>query len=418
MMRATDRGRRLLGLGLGLSALALMADQPARAQGLFSKGKAKEAAPAAAKEGDEKVIKIVPKSEPASPNDAIAIINGEPITRQQLADEAVARKGKEILEMMIAGKIIDQAVNAKKMVISSQEIEEEIDSICRGMGVSKQDWLRTLDKERGVSPLQYKRDIIYRVIALRKLAAPLVVVTDEDMKKAFEANYGEKLHYRIIMTRDLPTAKVIWNELKQNPTAFEKIARDDARSIDTETKPLGGLAVVPMSRYAYPLNLSDAAFEQLVDGDLSDKDPAHKPKDGDMTGPIQVETNSKNSHYVILRRESVDPAQPYDPNDPEKKKQYKELLEEVKLKDKMQEVYSKLFEEAAVENRLTGEVRMAREKDHPGYRTDGEVKLMNGSTGTSVPKPQGAATVGGLGLPKPKDAPPKPDMTKQVAPKN
>src|SRR5262249_58373120 len=191
-------------------------------------------------------------------------------------------------------------------------------------------------------------------VALRKLALPRVQVTDEDLKKAYEANYGEKLHYRVIMTADIQHAKEIWNEVKKNPAAFEKIARDDKRSIDTETKPLGGLGLHPMARHAYPLKLSQEAFAQLVDGDPNDNDPSHKPKDGDLTGPIQV----AGSAYVIVRREKLEPAQPYDPDNAAEKKKFQELLHEVKLKDLMQTTFYELLADANMENKITVENKL------------------------------------------------------------
>ena len=167
----------------------------------------------------------------------------------------------------------------------------------RVAGLGREAWLRTLDKERGISPIQYARDIIYPALALRKLAAPTVQVTAKDIKNSFEAQYGDKLRCRMIMVDKLQTAKEIWEELRKNPGGFEKLAME--RSMDSGSRSLGGLLAEPISRHAYPQNVSDAAFYQLVDGDPNDKDPTHKPKDGDFTGPIQV----AEATWVLLRRE-------------------------------------------------------------------------------------------------------------------
>ena len=79
----------------------------------------------------------------------------------------------------------------------------------------------------------------------------------------------------------------IWEKLRKNPGGFEKIAMEE--SMDTGSRSLGGLLAEPITRHAYPQTISDAAFQQLVDGDKEDHDPSHKPKDGSITGPIQVE---------------------------------------------------------------------------------------------------------------------------------
>ena len=116
---------------------------------------------------------------PVNPSDPVAVVNGEVITRQQLSDECVARKGEEILETLIARRLIDQAMRANKMAITPEEIDAEIDRIAMSMaGVTREQWLRTLSKERNISPAQYARDIIYPSLALRKLAEPRVQVTD------------------------------------------------------------------------------------------------------------------------------------------------------------------------------------------------------------------------------------------------
>ena len=115
---------------------------------------------------------------PINPNDAVAVINGEVITRAQLADEAIARKGPEILETMVARRVLEQAVRSAKMEVTPDEINKEIDAVAMRMaGLSREAWLITLNKERNISPEQYARDIIFPAIALRKLAASRAQVT-------------------------------------------------------------------------------------------------------------------------------------------------------------------------------------------------------------------------------------------------
>ena len=254
------------------------------------------------------VPKLEMKALPVNPTDAIATINGEVITRQQLADECVARKGEEILETLIARRLIEQAMKAKNLEVTPAEVDQEIDRVAmQTAGVGREAWLRTLAKERGISPIQYARDIIYPALALRKLAAPRVQVTEKDLTESFESQYGAKIRCRIIMVDKLRTAQEIWEELKKNPAGFEKLAQE--RSIDIGSRSLGGLLAEPISRHAYPRNVSSAAFAQLVDGDPNDKDPNHKPKDGDFTGPIQVTESS----WVIMMREGLIEAQTGEP---------------------------------------------------------------------------------------------------------
>ena len=51
------------------------------------------------------------------------------------------------------------------------DIDQEIETVAQRYGISREGWLRTLDKERNISPVQYARDIIYPALALRKLCS-------------------------------------------------------------------------------------------------------------------------------------------------------------------------------------------------------------------------------------------------------
>jgi foldase protein PrsA len=371
-MIAKERGAQVRGGLLALALMGAVGSSPALAQG-SNRGRntaqAPAQAPAQAQAAQQPKARLVPAAIPVNPTDPIAIINGEVITRAQLADECVARKGEEILDTLVSRKLIEQALKAKKLEVTAAEIDQEIDNVANKVaGIGREAWLRTLSKERGISPVQYARDIIYPALALRKLAAPKVQVTEQDLKDAFQAQYGDKLRCRMIMVDKPQTAMEIWEELRRNPGGFEKLAMD--RSMDTGSRSIGGLLAEPISRHAHPRHVSDKAFEHLVDGDPKDTNPAHKPKDGDFTGPIQV----AEATWVILRREGLIPSQRVDPENPVVKKQTREMIYEVKLKEAMGLVMVELMNAAAIDNKLSGKIKLANER----FDLDEEIKLMGG----------------------------------------
>ncbi len=309
---------------------------------------------------------------PVNPNDPILKVNGQIITRQQLADECIARKGKEIAELLINRTLVEQGLRAKKLEVTAAEIDQEIETVAKRFGISREGWLRTLDKERGISPMQYARDIIYPAIALRKLCAGRVQVTPNDMKQAFEAQYAEKIRCRMILVDTQQKAVGIWERLRENPGGFEKIAMEE--SMDTASRSLGGLLADPITRHAYPQTISDAAFQQLVDGDKEDRDPSHKPKDGSITGPIQV----NETIWIVLKRESLVPAaQGIDLKDEKVRQRTYEMIYEVKLKETMGLVMQELIKGSEIENQLTGTIKVANEEKHPEYGVQDDVKLMS-----------------------------------------
>ena len=73
------------------------------------------------------------------------------------------------------------------------------------------------------------------------------------------------------MTSDQRKAIDLWEQLKKNPDGFEKMARDHSQ--DKSTAAMGGLLPEPIARHAHPRTVSDNAFQQLVDGDVRDKNP-------------------------------------------------------------------------------------------------------------------------------------------------
>lgn len=401
-MIAKDGGRAARAWVAGLTLIGGATASPAFAQqGLRGLTKPAPAAPtakatvnggAAAPSVKRDQIDVPPLKEtaiPVNPTDAIAIVNGQVISRSQLADECVARKGKEILETLINRSLIEQALKAEKKEVTAAEIDREIDNVAERFGIGREAWLRTLDKERGISPFQYARDVIYPALAMRKLCDGKVVVTDNDLKLAFEAQYGDKLRCRLIMVDKLSKAQDIWEMLKKNPAGFEKIAQE--QSMDLATRSLGGLLGEPITRHAHPKNVSDSAFLQLVDGDPADKDPSHKPKDGDFTGPIQASEGA----WIILRREGVIPGNAaVSLKDEGVKKKVHEIVYEVKMKETMGVVFENIMKGAEIENKLVGTVKLANEDQHPDARLDGEVKLMSNPE-SATPEAPAAAEAGG-----------------------
>jgi foldase protein PrsA len=402
-MIAQDRGRKALAWVTGLTLLGGAATATATVQAQQAAGKARtggaQKAEPKVRLDEMNVPGLKETAIPVNPTDAIAIVNGQIISRQRLADECVARKGKEVLETLINRELVDQALKAKKLQVTAAEIDAEINNVASRFGISRETWLRTLDKEREISPMQYARDIIYPALALRKLSSDRVQVTDADLKKAFDAQYGDKLRCRIIMVDKLSKAQDVWEALRKNPGGFEKLAQE--QSMDLGTRSLGGLLSEPITRHAHPENVADAAFAQLLDGDPKDKDPAHKPKNGEITGPIQA----SESTWVILKREGVVPAiANVSLKDENIRKKTYEIIYEVKLKEEMGAVFEELIKSSAIENKLVGTIKMANEEKEADFRVDKEVKLM-GNDEADAPASSGkaqAAAAAGAAAPRAK----------------
>ena len=79
------------------------------------------------------------------------MVNGEPITRQDLGRLCLTRWGEETIESLVNKQLITEACHARGIVISDGEIEAEIQSIASKFGMSTDQYLKMLKTERDVS---------------------------------------------------------------------------------------------------------------------------------------------------------------------------------------------------------------------------------------------------------------------------
>lgn len=187
----------------------------------------------------------------------MAVVNGEQITRQTLAKECLRRFGKEILETMVNKQIIFQACKQRGVSITEKEVDEEINQIAKKFGLSVDRWLELLETERDVDPRQYRTDIIWPMLALRKLAAKQVTVTQEDLQQAFESEYGPKVKARLISVSSQQKADQLQALAQANPDNFPQLAKE--HSEDKATASAYGV-IPPIRKHMGDPNLEQIAF--------------------------------------------------------------------------------------------------------------------------------------------------------------
>ena len=130
--------------------------------------------------------------------DTAAVVNGQRITRQELADECLNRHGTEVLESLVNKHLIWQACQKQGITINSDDVEAEISRLAGKFGLSAGRWLTLLRDERGITPEQYRREIIWPTLALRSLAERQIEVTPQELQQAFESEYGPRVKARAI----------------------------------------------------------------------------------------------------------------------------------------------------------------------------------------------------------------------------
>jgi hypothetical protein len=127
-------------------------------------------------------------------------------------------------------------------------------------------WLDFVTKEQGISVELYVRDQVWPSVALKKIA-PAPPVTDDDLQKGFEANFGPRMKVRAIVLSSQRKAQEVWEKARENPTAefFGKLAEE--YSIEANSRALKG-EVPPIQRYGGQPQLEKEAFS-LEPGEIS-----------------------------------------------------------------------------------------------------------------------------------------------------
>ena len=192
-------------------------------------------------------------------------------------------------------------------------------------------WLEQVTKEQGVSLEIYRHDAVWPSVALRKLAGEKVDITEEDLQKGFEANYGAKVRCLAIVLNNQRRAQEVFEKARKHNTSefFGELAAQ--YSIEPGSNALRG-EVPPIRKWGGQPLLEKEAF-------------ALKP--GELSGVIQV-----GDKFILLRCEGF--TKPADVKFADVRDEiYKDLYEK-KLRLKMAECFENLQDSATIHNYLAG----------------------------------------------------------------
>jgi hypothetical protein len=109
-----------------------------------------------------------------------------------LANECLRRYGEEVLENLINRQIIAQACQARNVVITDKDLDTEIRFVAERFGLTVDRWLSVLQSERNIDPAQYRTDIIWPTLALRRLASTQVAVTTRSSARRSNPSTGRR----------------------------------------------------------------------------------------------------------------------------------------------------------------------------------------------------------------------------------
>ncbi len=287
----------------------------------------------------------------------VATVNGDRVTMKELGQECLLRHGEEVLETEISQLMLEQTLKENGLTVSEAELQAEVEHAAELAGVLDQagqvdlkQWFKAVATEQGISKAQYMRDSVWPSAALKKLTAKEVAVTAEDLQMGFEANYGERVRCRAIVSSDMRRAQEVWDKARRNPSVeyFGDLATE--YSIEPTSKALRG-EVPPIGRYSGQPQLEQAAFGL---------------EPGQLSGIVQV-----GDKFIILRCEGRTERIDLEQSD------VREILErdiyEKKIRLAMNERFEAIRQQSRVDNYLLG-TSDAPAKQHAGVRQDSAIR--------------------------------------------
>ena len=258
-------------------------------------------------------------------HDVMAIVNGKDISRKQLATACVERHGETVLEGLVNKRLIEHHCTKRGIKITDADIEAEVDRMAKRFKLGREQWFELLMNQRGISENEYKRDILWPTVALRKLAADDLVPSDEEVRKAYEARYGASIQARLLVVSDGDKAAELLREAKARPTEFARLAMQHSEDVNSAS--IGGL-IQPIFRYSGSPLIERAAFG-LKPGEISDI----------------VESNGQ---YAILKCEGRNP--PRQVPMAQVRSELSESIRDQKLRGEAEKLFEKLQSTATIRN--------------------------------------------------------------------
>ena len=177
----------------------------------------------------------------------VATVNGDRITMKQLGQECLLRHGEEVLETEISQMLLEQTLKRSNVEVTESDLQTEVAHAAVLAGVIDEQgnadlekWFTAITEEQGIKQKEYLRDSVWPSAALKKLTAENVNVSEKDLQKGFEANYGQRVRCRAIVLPSMRRAQEVWDKARRNPSSqyFGDLATE--YSVEPTSKSLRG----------------------------------------------------------------------------------------------------------------------------------------------------------------------------------
>ncbi len=219
----------------------------------------------------------------AADGDAVAIVNGHPISKRRMTDLLMEAHGLQLMQQLIVLELAKEETAKRKIKVTSEDVDREYNEAvgkiapatnATGQPLSDDERRQALAyilQEKGLSMVEFKIGM-ERNAHLRKLVEADLKIDDAVLHEEFGRLYGEKVEARCIQVADTNSLHEMLNELEKG-VDFGELARRISQDPATATR--NGL----MDPFAFN---DDSVAPVLREAAFALKKP------GERTKPIRV----------------------------------------------------------------------------------------------------------------------------------
>lgn len=294
------------------------------------------APPASTPAGQPEPPKLLPAAVTGSSQWVVAYIHGSvALTREMLGEYLIFRMGHDRLDNLVNLKIIEHACKHHGISVTAAEVENAFREDLKRLRLTPKEFENRVLKGRGKSLVEYIEDTVRPELLMTRLCHSRVQVSEEDVRKAFEARFGEKVDCQLIFwTKEKEKdAEAVYSKIRNNAEEFDRVAKN--QEIPNLSATLGKIA--PFGRHSMDNPAVEEAAFQLQPFQVS---PLIKGKEG--------------GYLVVKLLGRVPAAKLTDSVEKIKEELRKEAFDR-KLQEEMKKAFPDLKNQAAPKNYLTQE---------------------------------------------------------------
>jgi parvulin-like peptidyl-prolyl isomerase len=216
----------------------------------------------------------------------VAYIHGNvPVTREQLGEYLIARMGADRVNHLVNKLIIEKACAEKGVTVTDAEVDALLAEDLSSLRVNKKEFIEHVLRQKRTTLYEWREDVLRPKLLMTKLLREKVTVKEDDLRRAFESLYGEKVRCQAIVwpKEKQQEAYDVYETIRDKPEEFDRLARVQNPG---RLAAVGGL-MEPFARHGF----GDEEFERA----------AFKLREGEVSGVMRTPATGDNYTVVVLK---------------------------------------------------------------------------------------------------------------------